>query len=131
MNIANEVARLRKEIELRENQIVALNKLAELVAEDVTPVAWNGFIDFNNPSREGALALIRKLPGKWQKSPSGEDAKLDYVNREICPGIPVRLYAAEPPPSCKVVEEEVTIPAQPETKVKRMKLVCEPHSVTV
>lgn len=86
-----------------------------------------GWIDFDNPTREQALEVIKAFPGTWDKQQSSGSTPqaplLDYAKYDN--GVRIRLYAAPPPPSCRLVEEEYEVPAVPARKEKRMKLVCE------
>ncbi len=80
-------------------------------------------IDFDHLSREDATQVMRHIGGgKWRKNVNTSYAEcLDYIT-EIN-GIRVRLWAASPPETCRVVEIEEEIPAQ---KIIRRKLVCSP-----
>jgi hypothetical protein len=79
-------------------------------------------IDINWPTREQAVQCILHLPGKWEKHYA--QTKITYTaNIE---GTDVRIYEADPPPHCSIVEEVVkiperTIPAHEETV---RKIVC-------
>lgn len=86
-------------------------------------------IDLDNPTRDQVLQIIKAFgAGEWEKTPSAHDpATIDYVT-EI-DGMTLRMYAAPPPPSCRVVEEWVDVPAVPATRVKKLKLECKPELV--
>ena len=79
------------------------------------------YLDFNQLSREESLTVMKALKaGDWTKSANGYDsATIDY-NTEIN-GMKVRLWAAAPPDSCRVIEVEEEVPA---TKIVRRKLIC-------
>lgn len=80
-------------------------------------------IDVNNPTREQSLAIIRAFGGDWEKNLTpGMSDKVNYT-AEI-DGRHVRLWASAPPPSCRLVEQEYIVPAQPERIEKRMVLKC-------
>lgn len=71
------------------------------------------------PSREQVEILLSTLnAGKWEKKPCNDD-KLEYNG--FVDGVLIVIYNAEPPASCRIVEEEVIVPEHTET---RRKLVC-------
>ena len=86
-------------------------------------------LDIDRPARETVMNILKAFPGKWDKEQTQgvEQPSINY-QREVAPGIVLRLWASPPPPTCKLVEEEVVIPAQPERIEKRMKLVCKEES---
>jgi hypothetical protein len=82
-------------------------------------------IDIDNPSREQVVKLMLLLGGKWNKE-TGCGTSINYTRVDPVDGLRVRLWSADPPPSCRIVTEEVhvpekVIPAHTETKTK---LVC-------
>ena len=89
--------------------------------------------DFNNFTHEQRTALMLYLKGgKWEKSLSYNGVSIDYENSTILPPpYKVRFWAGAPPPSCRIVEEEVDVPEKVETRVTpahketRRKLVCQ------
>lgn len=86
------------------------------------PNIWNGQCDYNDLSHENILKVMAVFSaGKWTKEPIGF-AKINYITE--VDGVVVRCWMGEPPPSCKLVEYEETIPAQPERIEKRFKMVC-------
>ncbi len=86
----------------------------------VAPTHYPQSVDIDNPSREDALALMKAFGGKWTKNVNG--VNVDYWQK-IGDAI-VRLWSTPPPPSCRVVEVEEIVPAKPEEKVIRKRLVC-------
>lgn len=87
-------------------------------------------IDFDYPGRAEVIELVTFLKaGKWDKEPSASGGKIDYKNHTLV-SMPLRIYAAEPPASCKVVEVDELIPAQPARVVKVKTLVCKEHLLT-
>jgi hypothetical protein len=78
-------------------------------------------LDFNNPGRELTVAALQLFGGKWTKEPCGYST-INYIQQ--IDGFTLRLYGASPPPSCRLEEVEEIIPAQPERREKRLKLVC-------
>jgi hypothetical protein len=109
-----------------QNKREIFTQLAELglnFEPSISCVTRSNFdIDYLN--RDAVLEVLRKMGGTWDKTPADYGAKMNYVRREKFHGRTVKLCAAEPPPTCRVVEEEVVIPAQPEQRVMRKKLVC-------
>jgi hypothetical protein len=90
----------------------------------VPTTCCQGYIDFDNPGRSDVVEILKRFGGEWHKELSfGHPDRIDYT-REAEPGLKIRLYHAEPPPSCVVVTEDVLVPAVPEHTVKRIKLVC-------
>ncbi len=86
-------------------------------------------IDINQPTREQTLAVIKAIPGDWEKEASGLEGKIDYLLKKD--EFTIRLWASPPPPSCRLIEEEVEIPAQPARKEKRTRLECAPEVVEI
>lgn len=83
----------------------------------------NTQIDINNLEHDEALLVMRALnAGRWERKESGVGGKLDYVAK--IDGWTVRLWAAGPPDSCRVVEEEYEIPAVPASIGKRTRVIC-------
>lgn len=83
-----------------------------------------GQLDFDHLTREEVLQTIAALDaGRWEKSKNiSEELALDYKSE--VDGVTVRLWAAAPPGTCRVVEEEVEIPATPARTIIQRKLVC-------
>jgi hypothetical protein len=79
-------------------------------------------IDFDNLSHNKVIEVVRLLGGRWDKTPSVNDARINYS--ATINGIKFRCYSGEPPPNCKIVEEQVVVPATPERTVTRKRLVC-------
>lgn len=87
-------------------------------------------IDIEYPGRKAVVDLITHFKaGKWDKELSGVEGKINYLNKTLL-SLPLRIYAAEPPPSCRIVEEDTLIPAQPARVIKRKKVVCTEHQLT-
>lgn len=90
----------------------------------IVPFAYNGQMDFNNPTRSQILEIIKAFPGKWQKSVcAAEPTKMDYT-REIPGEMTLRIWGGELPPCCQLVEEWVDVPAQPATRVLKKVVKC-------
>ncbi len=79
-------------------------------------------LDFDNLSHGDIIKVIKAFPGRWLKEPAVESAKINYS--VTIDGIKIRCYSGEPPANCKIVEEQVVIPAQPERTEIRKRLVC-------
>lgn len=85
-------------------------------------------VDFDFLSHADVVRVMQAFPaGKWNKELAGASEGKIHYEAVYC-GIPIRCYAGEPPPHCQVVDEEVIIPAQPERKEIRKKLVCKPET---
>ena len=80
-------------------------------------------IDINSLEHEDALRAMKALTaGRWERKESGIGGKLDYIT--TIDGWTVRLWAAGPPDSCRVVEEEYEIPAVPAKIGTRKRVIC-------
>jgi hypothetical protein len=91
------------------------------------PCSFSGEnFDFDHLKHEQILAVIQAFGGVWQKEPScGTVSKVDYIT--VCDGVTIRCWEGEPPPSCRLVEVEVEVPAEPAKParmIKVMKLTC-------
>jgi len=117
--LAEAKERYTRELGMLMRMADVINSLPEHIAEKCC--IYNNYLDFNQLSREESLTVMKTLSaGKWTKSPNGYDsATIDY-NAEI-DGMKVRLWAAAPPDSCRVIEVEEEVPA---TKIVRRKLIC-------
>lgn len=96
----------------------------------VSVALWCKTIDINGTSRKDVEKILYHFKlGKWAKEKQG-DTLLNYISELPCfDDFKVRLYAAEPPGSCTLIEERVVIPAkpaEPERVVTRMVLKCVP-----
>lgn len=100
-------------------------KIEELLSELPTSIrtkiaSYKEGIDIDNLEHDEVLIVMRVLAiGRWERKESGVEGKLDYVGTKD--GIRIRLYAAGPPDSCRVVEEEYDIPA---SKGVRRRVIC-------
>jgi hypothetical protein len=106
-----------REIALLLKMASVIDKLPDDIAEKAD-IYCGLQLDFNNLTREQSLIVISTLrAGKWQKSVNGEN--IDYETQ--IDGVTVRLWAAGPPDSCRVIEVEEIVPA---TTITRRRLVC-------
>jgi hypothetical protein len=96
-----------------------LKHKSTLAKANAVPKFWSGMVDFDQPDRASTLAIIRAIGGRWVKNPSTQGGRVDYTTK--LDGKTVRIWAGEPPPSCKIVEREVHVPAH--TEIIR-ELVC-------
>lgn len=82
-----------------------------------------GQLDIDNLTREEVVEVLGVMgAGKWTKSVNHQtEGTIDYIGQ--VEGKTVRLWAAGPPESCRVVEEEEVIPEQ---RVIRKRLICTP-----
>lgn len=89
-------------------------------------------IDFDRLKHEQVMEVIKSFPGRWKKE-AREDGRIDYSitlrnsskTTDLCE-IVIRCYAGEPPPNCKIVWEEVQVPA---CTVKKAKMICRETSL--
>lgn len=90
----------------------------------MTPVPYLNYVDFNNPDRAQVLEIIKAFPGTWTKSQNktGDRPAMDYERQDES-GLMLRIWAGALPPTCRVIEEEVEVPAQ---RVKRTRIECKP-----
>jgi hypothetical protein len=108
-----------REIELLLKMSSMIDKLPDEIADKCG--VYGAQIDIDNLTRSESLIVIDTLKaGKWSKTvnPSMPD-KIDYET--AIDGVTVRLWAAGPPDSCRVIEFEEEVPA---TKIIRRRLVC-------
>lgn len=99
----------------------------DLELDKATVSYYGGYIDFNTPSRNDVRAILSRIKGgKWSKCKNSNESSLNYISeREIVPGVKFRIWGAEPPPSCKLVEEDVLVEAVPAHIEKRFRMVCD------
>lgn len=123
--IEREIERKQHEIQRLEDLLVTFPALGDLTVD----VSFCGsYLDFDHLSHEDVIKVIKAVGGKWNKEPC--DGKINYST--TIEGMRLRCWQGEPPPSCRIVEEEVVIPAQPERREMRRKLVCiEPKEETL
>lgn len=128
---------LHERIDLNQQRINFLRKhrnfLNELLeSSNLCLDTWShkGF-DFNWPKRDQVNAILLHFGGKWTKT--YEDNKELHYTQEI-DGLRIRLYCAELPPSCKIVEERIEHPAEtvtvPARTEVRRKIVCNEEDVS-
>lgn len=112
-----EIQRKEREIQRLRDMLTAFPKLSEL---DLDVSICGGYLDFDHLTHAQVITVIKAIGGKWDKEPQGD--RVNYMTESG--GIKLRCWQGEPPPSCRIVEEEVEIPAQPARKEVRRKLVC-------
>jgi len=81
-------------------------------------------LDFDRANRAETLEIIKRFPGKWDKTVEGTE--MHYTLRLEKPILGqirlVRIYGGTPPPCCHIVETIEDVPAT--TRVVR-RLVCD------
>jgi hypothetical protein len=119
----------QKKIELKRKALLELKPRIEDYPKPLNlSFGWPNTIDIDYVGRAETINLITHFKaGRWDKTLSNHPGKIDYVNKNLT-SIPLRIYGAEPPPSCKIVEVEVEIPAQPARIEKVRKVVCKPDN---
>lgn len=79
-------------------------------------------IDFDNPTREQVITIIKAIPGKWDKDViSGEHSCDGHPIMNYCmnrDGIQFRMWNTGLPPTCKIVKR--VIPAQAEKVIEEV-----------
>lgn len=125
---------LTEEHKITANKLMALEVINEKLADFPHELAisfgcgnspWS--LDIDHPSREVTIELLKHLQaGTWTKELSGA-ASLNYINKTAYPFM-VRIYAAEPPESCRIITEEVEVPEVtiPAHKTTQTRLECNP-----
>lgn len=123
------IATMKNEIKQRRKVLVWVLKHKALFDEVGSEAQfWAGNVDFNHLTHAQVLKVMRTFKaGKWNKTVSShsQEARIDYT--ATFDGVSVRCYAGHPPPSCKIVEEVVLIPAHQEVV---RKLVCPRTAIT-
>jgi len=120
--ILERLDRQKKQIEKIEAFVLAHRE--QLNALNLDMVSYGSQIDFDTLSHPEIIRVIQAFPGTWVKKPSNESSgtRIDYETE--FDGMKLRCWAGEPPPSCKIVEETVEVPAQPASTRTVRKLVC-------
>ena len=108
-----------REIELLRRMASIIDQLPDSIADKAS--LYGEQLDIDHLSRNEAVEAMRILhAGKWDKTiNSGLPDMIDY--EATIDGVTVRLWAAGPPDSCRVIETEEIIPAM---TVKVRRLVC-------
>lgn len=124
--IAEANCRFAESQKSHEREIKLLLKMAsviDMLPDDITKKAciYFGQLDFNQLTREQALSVISTVEaGRWKKSVN--ESMPDMIDYETTiDGVTVRLWAAGPPDSCRVIEVEEVIQAK---TITRRRLVC-------
>jgi len=125
MNIQEIIDSLNREIATRESLKQFIIWHAARFHGLPEPHIYHHQIDFDNCDREQIVRVVKAFPGRWDKSPNpSQQTRIDYETE--FDGVKIRLWQGEPPPSCKLVEEEIEVPETivPAHKVKRVRMVC-------
>lgn len=124
------IAELQRDIMVKTRLLVWIEKRrATLDSLPDRPFVFEQQIDFNSLPHTQVVDVIKAFGGKWDKSISSGGERVDY--NTVCDGVAVRCWNGEPPPSCKIVEEEVEVAAVPAHKKMVRKLVCTDASQSV
>ncbi len=108
--------------------LMVLHRTA-ILAVGKLPSYYTVGLDFDNPTRNETIALMKVFGGTWRKSVcNGLNDRINY-SQEI-DGVTVRLWASPPPPSCTVIEEQVLVPATPEHWTTKRVLRCKDEEGT-
>lgn len=132
MNIETRLAEIQSVIDgLQLKKQWLLNNRTKIEELDLQEKVSFGYgsrsIDFDYLAHDKVVEVVRTFGGKWAKTPSGDNGKIDYET--ALDGVTIRCWAGEPPPSCKIVEVEEDVPAQPASKRIVRKMVCKETEV--
>lgn len=117
----------------RQQDLDSQREMVEALSEPLSQLDLDAMLygstqlDFDGLSHAEVVKVIRAFGGKWSKTPS-DNATVDYL--ATVDGFTIRCWQGKPPPNCKIVEEDVLIPAQPERMGKIRKLVCKESKAT-
>ena len=115
--------RINSEIADRVQKVAFLDTVADKLADLQLEARFYGaFLDFDSLPHQDVIKAIRVIGGKWEKTPSIQEGKVDYT--QDFGAYTLRLWAGDPPPNCKVIEYEETLPPLPARTVKRHRLEC-------
>jgi hypothetical protein len=131
--VKNAKESIDREIELLAHKRLALSIINEKLGDFPYPLSisfgYGGYkrfsLDFDRPSREATVLLIKKLvAGKWDKELCGDTA-INYTN-DTAYDFTLRIFQATPPDTCRIVTEEVEVPEAvvPAYKTTRTRMVC-------
>lgn len=85
--------------------------------------AW--WVEIDTPTREVLLQVLKTFPGRWTKSVPRDNGTIQY-DLITESGVVLQCMSAPPPPSCKIVEKWVDVPAQPATRKLIKTIECTP-----
>lgn len=124
------IDQLNEQISQRESMVKWLSSRQTVLEELAVPMSLcNEKVDFDNLSHDDVIKVIKAFPGaKWTKTPSSLGGKVDYTTQ--IEGVSLRCYSGEPPPNCRIVEEEMHVPAIPSRVEIIRKLVCSKGALT-
>lgn len=108
---------LQENIALSQRQITFLtmhkDKLTDLALLGIKANVCYHYIDFDNLNHDQAVKVLLAFPGTWEKH--ANETTIDYIREQD--NMFIRCYHSAPPPNCKIIEEEVEVPAH--TKLVR------------
>lgn len=128
MNVKDEIATLNFQIKTLRDRKKFLQDYRHTLKKLPEAHFCGNTLDFDRLPHKEVIRVIRTLGGKWKKSETlgGSEVagRIDYQT-SIGPQ-PVRCWAGEPPPTCRLVEVEEEVPAQviPAHTRKVRKLIC-------
>lgn len=117
---------LKVEIQLLQNRLewLQINQSMFKDCPDAPIDVMDGRLDFNYLTHAQTMQVIKALGGKWDKEVL--ETKINYTREDEIDGKTIVCWQAEPPPSCRIVEVEEEVPAQPAGIRKVRKLECQP-----
>ena len=130
MNVQEQVEALLDEIRERTKKIRWLRRNQAKLEKAPDGRFCGEYLDFDYLPHKRTIEVVRTIGGKWKKTPATCEHlsnKIDYTTE--LEGVKVRVYAGDPPPSCRIVEVEELIPEQviPAHVKKVRKMVCNPE----
>ena len=129
MNVQEQVEALLDEIRERTKKIRWLRRNQAKLEKAPGGRFCGEYLDFDYLPHKRTIEVVRTIGGKWKKTvaSNGDNNKIDYATE--LEGVKVRVYAGDPPPSCRIVEVEELVPelVVPAHVKKVRKMVCNPE----
>ncbi len=113
--------------QLQQRKTALLGLLPKILPLNLEFSFCNEHLDFDNLSHEDVIRVIVAIGGKWKKSVSSMSGdRIDYTYDGSFDGIVPRCWAGSPPPSCRIVDEEVEVPetVTPATRKIVRRMIC-------
>jgi hypothetical protein len=134
----NIISRIDQQIRTKEKELFALHGLKARIrpegfeVESAIVSCGGDTIDIDNPSRKDVEKILYFIhAGKWNKTTTVTKSTLLYITTEdFVPGYKLRLWNAEIPSTCRLVEEEIEVAAVPAHKETVRRIVCTPDADT-
>lgn len=119
MNAAQEV---RRDIELMQKHLPVLDKLVEVLGDEVAYWYWKGGVTVSGLSRKDLLNGVKNLAlGKWVKD---FESSGSLVYRTTLDNLQIELKTRELPNTCKLVKKLVQHPAREAYTTEEFAIEC-------